>query len=112
MWWYVSGIFRVVAGLTPSLEALAARLRLTIEHSWEDLGSVDVAMLHIRGVDFALHRLEGSPCQDTIVSVVRSTEDVDAPLSMLLDALGIGREALRFVGDEETGYEAPGQSEP
>ncbi|MFI6702765.1 hypothetical protein ACIBJC_28125 [Streptomyces sp. NPDC050509] len=112
MWWYVGGLFRAVASLAPPLEALAARLRLTIEHSWEDLGSVDVAMLRIRGVDFSLHRLEGSPCQDTIVSVGRSTEDVDAALTLLLDALGIGREALTFVGDEETGYDAHGHSEP
>lgn len=111
MWWYVSGLFRPVAGLAPSLESLAARLRLTIEHSWEDLGAVDVAMLRIQGVDFALHRLEGSPRQDTIVWVGRSTEDVDAALVLLLDALGIGRDALTFVGNEETGYEAPGQSD-
>lgn len=39
-------------------------------------------------------------------------EGVDAALTMLLDALGSGREALTFVGDEETGYEAPGQSQP
>ncbi|MEJ8670423.1 hypothetical protein WKI71_24380 [Streptomyces sp. MS1.AVA.1] len=76
------------------------------------MGAVDVAMLRIQGVDFALHRLEGSPCQDTIVSVGRSTEDVDAALTMLLDALGSGREALTFVRDEETGYEVPGQSQP
>ena len=112
MWWYVSGLFRAVAGLEPSLEALAARLRLTIERSWEDLGAVDVAMLRVQGVDIALHRFEGSPCQATIVSVSRSAEDVDMALTLLLDALGIGREALTFIGDEETGYEAPKQSEP
>ncbi|MEU3464460.1 hypothetical protein ABZ721_31470 [Streptomyces sp. NPDC006733] len=109
MWWYVSGLFHIVAGLAPSLESLAARLCLTIEHSWEDLGSVDVAMLRVGGVDFALHRLEGSPCQDTLISVSRSTADTDAAIALLLDALGIGREALTFVGDEETGYTDLGQ---
>lgn len=79
-----------------------------IEHSWEDLRSVDVAMLRIQGVGFSLHRLQGSPCQDTRVSVGRSTEDVDAALTLLLDALGVGREALTFVGAEETAYEVAG----
>ena len=36
IWEYAVGGFRLVAGLGPSLESLAARLRLHTERSWED----------------------------------------------------------------------------
>ncbi|MET9296487.1 hypothetical protein [Streptomyces sp. NPDC003077] len=98
-----------MAGLAPPLEALAARLRLSVERSWEDLGHVDVAMVHVKGEHFALHRLEGSSCQGTLVSVPRTTEDVDTDLDLLLTALGLDRRALTFIGSEETGYEEVGR---
>ncbi|MEV6978696.1 hypothetical protein [Kitasatospora sp. NPDC093806] len=107
MWWYAAGSFRVVAGLQPPLEALAARLRLTVERSWEDLGCVDAAMFRIGKTHFALSELEGAPVPYTFVWVSRSVEDedVDAALDALLHALGIGREALAFRGTVETGFE-------
>lgn len=61
-------------------------------------------MFRIRRVDFALSRLEGSPDPSTFVWVGRSEQDVDAALGILLDALGIGRDALSFRCDEETGF--------
>ncbi|MFI0219726.1 hypothetical protein [Streptomyces lydicus] len=99
MWWYIAGLFREVAGIAPSLEAVAGRLKLTTERGWEELGSVDVAMIQIRGVHFALHRMENSPMTDTIVSVIKETEDDEAAIDILLAALGIGREALTFRGN-------------
>jgi hypothetical protein len=105
MWEYASGGFRLVAGLSPSLDALAARLRLYTERSWEDgLGPVDAAMFRIRKIHFALSRKEASPRPDVHVWVSRDQTDVDAALDILLEALGIGREALTFLGDPETGY--------
>ncbi|WP_327302236.1 hypothetical protein OG730_00750 [Streptomyces sp. NBC_01298] len=103
MWWYVSGLFRVVAGLAPSLDSVAGRLKLTTERGWEELSPVDVAMIQIRGVHFALHRMEYSPMTDTIVSVINETDDDEAAIDILLDALGIGREALTFRGDLRSG---------
>ena len=104
MWEYAVGAFRPVAGLSPSLDALAARLRLDIERSWEDgLGEVDAAMFSIRKIHFALSHNEGSPRPDVKVWVSRDQADVDAALDVLLEALGIGREALTFHLDLETG---------
>ncbi len=60
MWEYAASSFRLVAGLSPSLDVLAARLRLTIERGWEDLGPVDAAMFRIQKIDFALSRLEAA----------------------------------------------------
>ncbi|MFF7216086.1 hypothetical protein ACFZAU_37080 [Streptomyces sp. NPDC008238] len=37
----------------------------------------------------------------------RSQDDVDSALDILLGALGIGREALAFRGDVETGFDGP-----
>ncbi|SPF06651.1 hypothetical protein [Streptomyces sp. MA5143a] len=104
MWEYAASSFRLVAGLSPSLDVLAARLRLNIERGWEDLGAVDVAMFRIQEIDFALSRLENSPSPDVFVWVGRADVDVDVALGILLDALGVGEEALTFRGDAETGF--------
>lgn len=110
MWEYAAQPFRLVAGLTPPLEAFVGRLRLTVERGWEELGWVDVAMFTVLKTDFALSRLEGSACPDTWVWVSRKESDVDAALTRLLDALGVGREALAFLGGPDKGYEYFGTS--
>lgn len=103
MWDYAAGGFRLVAGLSPSLDALAERLRLAIERSWEDpLGEVEAAMFSIGKIHFALSHNDGHPRPDTKVWVSRDEADVDAALDVLLHALGIGREALTYYLDPET----------
>ncbi|MFI8391659.1 hypothetical protein [Streptomyces sp. NPDC085540] len=99
MWWYVAGLFREVACLAPPLEALAHRLRLSIEHGWEELSEVDVAMAQIGGIHFALYRLNTSLLKDTIVSVHKDTEDDDVAINVLLTALGIGPDAVTYRGN-------------
>lgn len=99
---YATGGFRVVAGLSPSLAALAARLRLHTERSWEDgLGELDAAFFRIGKIHFALSQNE---FHDVKVWLSRDQADVDAALDVLLQALGIDRGALTFAGDEGTGY--------
>ncbi|MFD9065806.1 hypothetical protein ACFVZ3_30300 [Kitasatospora purpeofusca] len=105
MWEFAASSFQLVAGLKPPLEALAARLRLTPERGWEDLGYVDVAMFRIERVDFALSRLEGAVVPDTFIWVSRSADDVEGALDILLNALGLDRRALAFRGTVETGFE-------
>ncbi len=105
MWEFALSSFQLVAGLKAPLEALAARLRLTVERGWEDLGYVDVAMFRIGRTDFALSRFEGTDRPETTVWVSRSTDDVEATLDILLDALGVDRTALAFRGTRETGFE-------
>ncbi|MFJ9139419.1 hypothetical protein OG458_40880 [Streptomyces sp. NBC_01281] len=101
MWENAASSLRLVAGLSPSLDLLAARLRLTVEQSWEDLGPVQVAMFRIQGIDFALHRPESNPRPDVFVWISRAQTDTDAALGLLLDALGIGTEAITFRADDE-----------
>jgi hypothetical protein len=103
MWDYAAGGLRLVAGLSPSLVALAERLRLDIERSWEDpLGEVEAAMFSIGKIHFALSHNDGHPRPDTRVWVSRDQADVDAALDVLLHALGIGREALTYYLAPET----------
>lgn len=100
LWEYAVGGFRLVAGLGPSLGSLAARLRLHPERSWEDgLGELDAAMFSIRKIHFALSQTEGHPVK---VWVSRDQTDVDAALDVLLEALGIGRDALAYYLGLET----------
>ncbi|MEV7119713.1 hypothetical protein [Kitasatospora griseola] len=102
--WEASGsLYRMVAGLKPPLEALAARLRLTVERSWEDLGEVDATVFRIEGFRFALSLMTYGQ-DETWVWLHRSHEDPDAALEVLLRALGVGREALAFTGGPETGF--------
>ncbi|MFD8717669.1 hypothetical protein ACFV2H_06485 [Streptomyces sp. NPDC059629] len=107
MWEYAASSFRLVAGLSPSLDVLAARLRLNIERGWEDLGAVDAAMFRIEKIDFALSRVEGSPCPDVFVWVSRAQTDNEMALDILLDALGIGMEAITFRANGEGGFGDP-----
>jgi hypothetical protein len=87
-----------------SLPALAVRLRLHIERSWEDpLVEVDAVMFSIGKIHFALSHDEGHPRPDTKVWVSRDQADLRAALDVLLEALGIGREALTYYLDPETG---------
>jgi hypothetical protein len=104
MWEYAAAGLRLVAGLSPPLDALAARLQLEVETSWEDLGPVDAALFSIRKTDFALTRTRGNPRPDTFVWVGRNQDDVDGAIESLLHALGIGMQALTFRGDLETGF--------
>lgn len=104
LWEYAASSFRLVAGLSPSLEVLAARLRLDIEQSWEDLGRVEAAMFRVKRIDFALSRLEGNPSPDVFVWVHHAQSDVDTALGILLDALGIGQEAVTFRDDGVGGF--------
>ena len=76
---------------------LAARLRLTVEHGWEDLGDVEAAMFAIQKVDFALSRTAGNPHLGVYVWLAKSQGDQEAALDLLLSTLGLGREALTFL---------------
>ncbi|MEV0537860.1 hypothetical protein [Kitasatospora sp. NPDC050463] len=93
----------MIAGLKPPLEALATRLRLTVERGWEDLGEVDAAVFTVERLHFALSLMTYGQTE-TWAWLHRSHEDTDEALDILLRALGLGREALVFTGELETGF--------
>ncbi|MGW4897245.1 hypothetical protein ACWEQL_34055 [Kitasatospora sp. NPDC004240] len=103
LWQVALGSFRMIAGLEPPLEALAARLVMQVERSWEDLGEVDTAFFRIERLDFALSRLTYNQAE-TWVWLDRRHEDPEAALGILLNALGLGWEAVVFTGGPDSGF--------
>jgi hypothetical protein len=102
LWETAASSFRMIAGLAPPLDALAARLRLSVERSWEDLGEVDTAVFAIDRRRFALSLMPYNQ-SETWVWLHRSHDDADGALQVLLDALGLGRDAVVFTGGPDTG---------
>ncbi|UZJ33673.1 hypothetical protein [Streptomyces endophytica] len=100
-WEYAAANFRLVAGLRVPLEALAARLRLTLESSWDDLGEMAVAVFRVRTTDFAFTRHDGQ--EVVLVWLAHATPGEDAALELLLTACGLDRRALSFLGNPATG---------
>ena len=101
-WQYATARMRIVAGLRPPLRDLAARLMLTVEHSWEELGEVDYAMFELRRTVFAFSDL-GHPVHTDVCVWLDKEAPVAPALELLLEALGLGEEALSHRWDEEAG---------
>ncbi|MFD8073735.1 hypothetical protein ACFV3E_13905 [Streptomyces sp. NPDC059718] len=94
LWDRVACDFRCLARLDPPLEAFAARLRLSVERSWQDLGDVGVAVFRIGRTEYALHEFDGGP-HGTYAWVHHSVDDHEQALDVLLRALGVGRAVIR-----------------
>ncbi|GAB7030278.1 hypothetical protein AB0G35_19600 [Streptomyces sp. NPDC021749] len=100
-WEYAAANFRLVAGLRVPLEALTARLRLTLEPSWDDLGAMQIAVFRVRTTDFALTRHDGQ--EVVLVWLGRAAPEEDAALQLLLDVCGLDRRAIWFRGNPTSG---------
>ncbi|MFG3257328.1 hypothetical protein [Streptomyces sp. NPDC048172] len=100
LWQHASDGLRLVAGLRPPLQVLAARLLLRVEQSWEELSEVEVAMFRIRGTQFALCDMKHGRAEVQVW--IGRDADMDPALTLLLDTLGIGDEALSFRWDGDT----------
>ncbi|MFJ9448388.1 hypothetical protein ACIRRH_42250 [Kitasatospora sp. NPDC101235] len=111
LWETAASTFRMIAGLKPPLDALAARLRLSVERSWEDLGEVDAAVFTIDRWHFALSLMPYGQ-SETWVWLHRSHEDADDALRVLLEALGLGEDAVVFTGGLDTGLHYHGTGRP
>ncbi|MFF0298351.1 hypothetical protein ACFYST_33425 [Kitasatospora sp. NPDC004614] len=98
--------YRLVACLRVPMEAVVQRLRLTLEHGWDDLGEVEGAGFGIKGVKFMVSRLM-YPDQLVELAVERSYEDVDGAVDLFLGVLGADRRALSYLMDLETGCLEP-----
>ncbi|WP_435191945.1 hypothetical protein [Streptomyces sp. bgisy126] len=91
-WEYATRDFRVIARLKPSLPEIANRLRLEVEHTWEDLGVVDVALFRIKKIFFGLSFfIDGN--EETVV-LSDFTGSSEEAVDVLLEALGLTRSAL------------------
>lgn len=87
--------YRAIGVLPPPLEPYADRLVLEVEHSWEDLGRVDVATFRLQKCIFALSQFAEAPEKGVTIWLDRRASDDEAALAVLLEALGIGLECVK-----------------
>lgn len=88
---------RPLALLAVDLDAVARRLRLVVEESWDGLGRLRVAFFVLEGTDYAVTCHEGDP-PGTCVWVKRAGPvDPGERVSVLLDVLRLGAEAVAFA---------------
>lgn len=88
---------RPLALLAVDLDAAARRLRLVVEESWDGLGRLRVAFFVLGGTDYVITCHEGDP-PGTCVWVKKSGPiDPAERVSTLLEALGLGVEAVAFA---------------
>ncbi|MFD7914601.1 hypothetical protein ACFV30_28425 [Streptomyces sp. NPDC059752] len=85
-WEFAVHDYEVVARLKSPIGPIAARLRLSLERTWEDVGDVDVAMFHISGMYFALSAFVDS--DDSIVRIRRGQAEEEC-MTLLLATLGV-----------------------
>ncbi|MGF1427108.1 hypothetical protein [Kitasatospora sp. LaBMicrA B282] len=98
--------YRIVAYLRVPMEAVVQRLRLTLEHGWDDLGEVEGAAFKVKGVKFMVS-YQMSPEQLVDLAVERAYEDVNGAVDLFLGALGTDRRALAYLLNPETDHLEP-----
>lgn len=84
------------AYLSVDLDAVARRLRLTVETSWDGHGSVRAAFFVLGGTDFAATHHEGDAPGTHIWTRTLGPIDPTARADRLLAALGVGPEVVLY----------------
>ncbi|MFE2912452.1 hypothetical protein ACFXI0_07845 [Kitasatospora indigofera] len=85
-----------LALLSVDLEAVARRLRLTLETSWDGHGSVRAAFFVLDGTDFVVTHHEGDAPGTHVWTRKGGSFDPAARVGSLLTALGLGPEAVSY----------------
>ncbi|MFK0174035.1 hypothetical protein ACIQU5_35210 [Streptomyces sp. NPDC090306] len=85
-----------LALLSVDLEAVARRLKLTLETSWDGRGSVRAAFFVLDGTDFVVTHHEGDAPGTHVWTRKGGPVDPAARAGVLLAALGVGPEAVSY----------------
>ncbi|MFG2923258.1 hypothetical protein ACGFYA_17315 [Streptomyces sp. NPDC048305] len=85
-----------LALLSVDLEAVARRLKLTLETSWDGHGSVRAACFVLDGTDFVITHHEGDAPGTHVWTRKGGPVDPAARAGSLLAALGVGPEAVSY----------------
>ncbi|MFI5980098.1 hypothetical protein ACIBEA_04375 [Streptomyces sp. NPDC051555] len=96
MWDSMVLAYRPIGVLPPPFTAYVERLVLTVEQSWEDLGSVDVAVFRLGGHLFALSQFTDGGDAVT-VWLDRRARDGDGALAALAEVLGVPGDCVRDI---------------
>ncbi|MEV7590532.1 hypothetical protein AB0O42_09680 [Streptomyces sp. NPDC089922] len=86
----------LLALLSADLDAVARRLRLTLETSWDSHGTVRAAFFVLDGTDFAVSHHEGDAPGTYVWTRTGGPVDSATRLGALLAALGVGPEAVSY----------------
>ena len=110
MWDQAIGGFREIAFLRVYFPDLANRLRLEVEESTvAQLGPIEGAFLSIKRVGYAVHRWQGDPLGVYVWLHRTDPTPPEEALDLLLEALGVGREAVgNWVDADGEWHTAPG----
>ncbi|MBV2155066.1 hypothetical protein [Kitasatospora sp. SUK 42] len=87
---------RSLALLSVDLDAVARRLKLTIETSWDGHGSVRAAFFVLDGTDFVVTHHEGDPPGTHVWTRKGGPADPATRAGSLLAALSVGPEAVSY----------------
>ncbi|MFF5931560.1 hypothetical protein [Streptomyces hydrogenans] len=85
-----------LALLSVDLEAVARRLRLTLETSWDGHGGVQAAFFVLDGTDFVVTHHEGDAPGTHVWTRKGGPVDPAGRMGSLLAALGVGPEAVSY----------------
>lgn len=87
---------RSLALLSVDLEAVARRLRLTLETSWDGHGTVRAAFFVLDGTDFVVTHHEGDAPGTHVWTRKGGPVDSATRVGSLLTALGVGPDAVSY----------------
>ncbi|MEV6682332.1 hypothetical protein AB0N09_36555 [Streptomyces erythrochromogenes] len=89
----------MIGALALPVQPVARRLCLHVERSWDGLDGLDVVMFRLEGFSLAISKHDGNPLGISYVWLTQPHERADEALDALLEAVGIGEEAVAFRGD-------------
>ncbi|MFE5597471.1 FMN-binding protein [Streptomyces sp. NPDC056549] len=99
VWEHSAPLFQMIGALTLPVQPVAQRLRLHVERSWDGLDELDVVLFRLDGFSFAISKHDGHPLGVSYVWLTQPHEQADKALNTLLEAVGIGEDAVAFRGD-------------
>ncbi|MFC9249507.1 hypothetical protein ACFT7S_37315 [Streptomyces sp. NPDC057136] len=89
----------MIGALALPVQPVAQRLRLHVERSWDGLDELDVGLFRLEGFSFAISKHDGNPLGVSYVWLTQPDEQADKALDTLLEAVGIGEDAVALRGD-------------
>ncbi|MFI1652274.1 hypothetical protein ACH4XT_35815 [Streptomyces avidinii] len=75
------------------------RFSQDVERSWDGLDELDVVLFRLDGFSFAISKHDSYPFGFSYVWLTQPHEQADKALDTLLEAVGIGEDAVAFRGD-------------
>ncbi|MFF4421540.1 hypothetical protein ACFY04_12260 [Streptomyces sp. NPDC001549] len=99
LWEHSAPLFQMIGALALPVQPVAERLRLRVERSWDGLDGLDVVVFRLEGFTFAINKHDDHPLGYSYIWLTQPHEQADKALDTLLEAVGVGEDAIAFRGD-------------